>query len=456
MDSPYPSTETIAAIATAPGRGGIGIVRVSGPDALRIATLITGTTPQARRATLSSFNDETGAPLDTGITLFFPGPASFTGDDVIEFQGHGGPVVLDMLLERVLSSGARIARPGEFSQRAFLNGKIDLAQAEAIADLIDSASREAARGAMRSLQGEFSEKVDTLIAELTRLRVIVEACIDFPEEDVDILADTDVRERIDALILTIRETERAARSGRLLRDGMSVLIAGKPNAGKSSLLNALANDSIAIVSTIPGTTRDLIRERIEIDGMPVHITDTAGLRESPDEIEREGMRRALREAEHTDVLLLVVDSTREEDPRKTIDDHFSHLLDTLPPLCIVLNKCDLSGIASGVQNGTSDRRVAVSALTGEGIDALRQSLCELAGFAPSGGGSFTARRRHLDALRRARESLDAARNNLLSRVGTELVAEELRIGQQSLGEITGHLSPDELLGKIFTTFCIGK
>ncbi len=451
-----PGGETIAAIATAPGRGGVGIVRISGPGAARIGAEITRRTIPPRKAIFTSFLDQGGRAIDSGIALFFPGPASFTGDDVIELQGHGGPVVLDMLLERALAEGARLARPGEFSERAYLNGKIDLTQAEAIADLIDAASREAARGAMRSIEGAFSAEVTPLVDELTQLRMLVEACIDFPEEDIDSLADHDVLEQIDTLLARIATIENTARSGRLLRDGMNVLIAGKPNAGKSSLLNALAGDSVAIVSAIPGTTRDLIRERILIDGIPIHVTDTAGLRESPDEIEQEGIRRALHEAEQADVLLLVVDSSAKDDPDAILNDHFHGVFQNLPPVCVILNKCDLSGLTPGNQKSDRHHCVALSALSGAGMDALRTALRDIVGLTPSGGGGFSARRRHLDALARARGALEDARSTLVSKAGSELLAEDLRLAQQCVGEITGQLSPDELLGKIFSSFCIGK
>ena len=448
--------ETIAAIATAPGRGGIGIVRIAGPEALHIARAVTLTEPPPRVAKLAAFRDIDGQIIDSGIVIYFAGPGSFTGDDVIELQGHGGPVVLDMLLERVLALGARMARPGEFSERAYLNGKIDLAQAEAIADLIDSASREAARGAARSMNGEFSTHIHALVEDVTRLRIFVEACIDFPEEDIDLLADSDTQTRIEELISRIAHIEAIARSGRLLRDGINVLLAGKPNAGKSSLLNALSGSNTAIVSAIAGTTRDLIRERILVDGMPIHITDTAGLRDSPDEIEREGIRRALAEAESTDLLLLVIDSSGPDDPDTVLRDHFSTLGAELPPVCIVMNKCDLSGVTPGTIQDEGLRRVAVSALTGHGMDTIRKVLSSAAGLAPAEGGGFSARRRHLDALERARESLLTAQENLLGRTGSELVAEDLRLVQQQLGEITGQLSSDELLGRIFSSFCIGK
>ena len=454
-DTPAPA-ETIAAVATAPGRGGIGIVRVSGPAALRTAHKLTGKTPAPRAAVFTRFRDDNGDLIDSGITLYFPGPASFTGEDVVEFHCHGGIVVLDMILERTLALGARLAQPGEFSERAYLNGKIDLAQAEAIADLIDSASREAARGAIRSLEGEFSAKIDGLVDALTTLRILVEASIDFPEEDVSLVEDYDAIARIDELLDCVTDIETRARTGRLLRDGINVLIAGKPNAGKSSLLNALAGSSVAIVSSMAGTTRDLVRERILIDGIPVHITDTAGLRDSPDDIEREGMRRAMTEAESTDVLLLVIDSAAGEDPDAILATHFSGLADRLPAVCVALNKCDLSGIRPGVHASDGTLRVALSALSGDGIEDLKRVIRERAAGSTMSAGTFTARRRHLDALAKGRTALQQAKATLTSRAGTELVAEDLRLAQTSFGEITGHISSDELLGRIFSSFCIGK
>ncbi len=448
--------DTIAAIATAPGRGGIGIVRISGPAARTISSAVTGKTPLPRVATMSTFRSSDGTLIDSGITLFFPAPASFTGEDIVEFQCHGGPMVLDMIVEEVLSIGSRLARPGEFSERAYLNGKLDLAQAEAIADLIDSASREAARGAARSMSGEFSARVHALEDQLTHLRILVEAAIDFPEEDVDLIDDYNALARMSSLIDDIGAITDTARSGRLLRDGINVLIAGKPNAGKSSLLNALAGSSVAIVSSIPGTTRDLVRERILLHGVPVHVTDTAGLRDSPDEIEREGIRRALLEAESTDVLVLVLDSTTEDEPGRVLQEHFGALSTPMPPVCVVLNKCDLSGISPGRTNKTHKNTVAISALTGAGIDSLRGVLHEIVGFSPSEGGTFTARRRHLEGLSRARSALESARTNLNTKAGADLIAEDLRIAQRHLGDLTAPLSADDLLGKIFSSFCIGK
>jgi tRNA modification GTPase len=359
-------------------------------------------------------------------------------------------------MQSVLSAGARLARPGEFTERAFINGKIDLAQAEAIADLIDSASTEAARGASRSLQGEFSRLVTALIEELTRLRVLVEACIDFPDEDIDFITEADVSGRMKALLDRMNDLQRKAHVGSLLRDGITVVLAGKPNAGKSSLMNCLAGHDAAIVSATPGTTRDVLREQILIDGMPVHVIDTAGLRESGDEVEREGIRRALREAGKADLLLLVVDSTSAESPQAIAKEHLSSLADTLPPLCIVLNKSDLSGLAPGECNADAQVHIAVSALTGAGLDALRSHISTLVGFSPGESGVFSARRRHLDAIARARSSLTDGLVTLNERAAVELLAEHLRDAQHALGEITGQVTPDALLGEIFSSFCIGK
>ena len=456
MPGPGGHTDTIAAVATAPGRGGIGVVRVSGPTATHIALTICGTLPPPRVAGFRVFSTSASDVIDSGIVLHFPGPSSFTGEDVVEFHGHGGPVVLQLVMQSVLSAGARLARPGEFTERAFINGKIDLAQAEAIADLIDSASTEAARGASRSLQGEFSRLVTSLIEELTRLRVLVEACIDFPDEDIDFITEADVTGRMNALLERMNDLHRKAHVGSLLRDGLTVVLAGKPNAGKSSLMNCLAGHDAAIVSPTPGTTRDVLREQILIDGMPVHVIDTAGLRESGDEVEREGIRRALREAGKADLLLLVVDSTSAESPQAIAKEHFSSLAESLPPLCIVLNKSDLSGLTPGECNADGDVHIAVSALTGAGLDALRSHIGTLVGFSPGESGVFSARRRHLDAIARARSSLIEGLATLNERAAVELLAEHLRDAQHALGEITGQVTPDALLGEIFSSFCIGK
>ncbi len=453
-------TDTIAAIATAPGRGGIGVIRISGPDAGRILAAMCGALPPPRHATLTDIREHgavtAGEVLDRGIALYFPGPHSFTGEDVAELQGHGGPVVLDLLLQSVLRHGARLARPGEFSERAFLNGKIDLAQAEAIADLIDSTTAHAARNAMRSLQGAFSERIHELLQELVSLRVFVEASIDFPEEEVDFLADTQLAKRLDTLLLQVASVRESARNGVLVRDGMTLVLAGKPNAGKSSVMNALAGRDTAIVTAIPGTTRDILREEIELDGLPLHIIDTAGLHDSPDVVEQEGIRRARLEIERADHLLLVIDSTTEQDADAILQQSFGGIRARLPAMSIVMNKCDLSGLAPGTVRDAPVPTIAVSALTGAGMTALREHLKHAVGYQGSCGGDFSARRRHLDALDRTEAALRAGATQLSEFAAGELLAEHLRLAQQSLGEITGEFSADDLLGRIFTSFCIGK
>jgi tRNA modification GTPase len=446
-------TDTIAAVATPPGRGGVGMVRVSGSLVATIASQLLGDVPEPRRAVLRTFRDAAGEMLDSGLALYFPGPNSFTGEDVLELHGHGGPVVMDMLLARVLSLGARNAQPGEFTQRAFLNDKIDLTQAEAIADLIDSGSSQAARAALRSLQGEFSVAVHSLTEAVTETRMHVEAAIDFPEEEVDFLADNVLHARINGAIDLCEQITAKAQQGALLREGMTVVIAGRPNAGKSSLLNRLAGYEAAIVTDIPGTTRDVLRERIHIDGMPLHIADTAGLREDADIVEAEGIRRAHSEMTRADRILYVIDATRALD-----DENMRAELAALPqdiPISVILNKIDLAKTASRYEQ-SQPPRLHVSATTGEGIDLLREHLKECMGFQGAGTGTISARRRHLDALDRANAHLHEAQRQLLDRRAGELMAEELRQAQQCLAEITGEFTPDDLLGRIFTTFCIGK
>jgi tRNA modification GTPase len=446
---------TIAAIATAPGRGGIGIVRVSGPATRAIAARVLGGVPEPRRAELHTFRDGDGAPIDTGLALFFPAPHSFTGEDVLELHGHGGPVVLDLLLQRLLQLGARNAAAGEFSQRAFLNDKLDLAQAEAIADLIDSGSAQAARAALRSLQGEFSLRVHELAERVLELRMWVEAAIDFPEEEIDFLADRTLGLRMDDVRHRFAELAETARQGALLRDGMTVVIAGRPNAGKSSLLNRLAGYEAAIVTPIAGTTRDVLRERIAIDGLPLHVLDTAGLRESADAVEAEGIRRAHQEISRADRVLFVVDAA---DPVAIAGIEAD--LAALPqdvPVTLVFNKIDRSGDEERIAAGQDARaRAYLCAATGQGIDLLRQHLKDCIGYHPAAEGALSARARHLDALRRARAHVEAGHRLLLERHAGELVAQELRDAHRDLGEITGEVSSDDLLGKIFSSFCIGK
>jgi tRNA modification GTPase len=465
------AADTIAAPATPAGRGGIGIVRVSGPRAGAIAAALLGRVPAPRQATLSAFHDAAGEPIDAGIAIFFPGPASFTGEDVLELQGHGGPVVMDLLMARVLELGARPARPGEFTERAFFAGKVDLAQAEAVADLIEAGSAQAARAAMRSLQGEFSREVEALAAAVTELRVYVEAAIDFPDEDVEFLGSPEVAARLSDIDTRFARIAHVAGQGRLLRDGLHAVIAGKPNAGKSSLMNRLAGHEAAIVTDIPGTTRDLLRERIHVDGLPLHLVDTAGLREAGDVVEGEGVRRARAEIARADLVLYVVDSTAAPSPQALREE-----LDALPagvPVLVVWNKADLkwgqSPFSTDVEGADGERRatemgtvpisapaVVISATTGLGLDELRARLKERAGYEQGGAGTFSARARHVEALGRARGHFERAKELLAARSSFELVAEELRLGHDALGEITGAVSNDDLLGKIFGSFCIGK
>lgn len=456
-----PTTDTIVAIATAPGRGGIGILRLSGPAAAPIGRALSGrTTLRPRHAHHSLFRDGDGQPIDDGLLLFFPGPHSFTGEDVVEVQGHGSPVVLDHLLERCIQLGARQARPGEFSQRAFLNDRLDLAQAEAIADLIEAGTRAGARAALQSLQGAFSTELNELIEQLIALRVYVEAAIDFPEEEIDFLADGEVRQRLETLLKRVEHTLARAEQGRRLKEGLTVVIAGRPNAGKSSLLNALAGHDAAIVTDLAGTTRDPLREDIQLDGLPLHIIDTAGLRDSPDAIEQEGIRRAWRAIEQADHLLAIHDSSQSSDTFPALADLLpdsEQRLSTLDlPVTLVHNKCDLSGLPPGPLDHPEFPSLAVSALTGEGLDALRHHLKQLAGWQPEQQSPFSARRRHLTALETARIHLLHGKQALVQFAAGELLAEDLRAAQQALEEITGAYTADDLLGEIFSSFCIGK
>jgi tRNA modification GTPase len=453
------SDETIAAIATAPGSGGIGIIRLSGDKALAIGVLLTGITPAPRHAHLCDLRDMLGQKLDTGICLFFPGPHSFTGEDVVELQVHGGPVILDLILREVCQHGARIARPGEFSHRAYLNNKIDLVQAEAIADLINASTHQAALNASRTLQGVFSHKINVLVELITNLRVYVEAAIDFPEEEIDFMKNHQVEERLEEIILQLDAVRGEAKQGSIIQEGMKVVIAGKPNAGKSSLLNALSGENTAIVSSIEGTTRDVLRTRIQIDGMPLHIVDTAGLRESRDEIEQEGIRRAWAEIETADRILLVVDSSA---PTESVNANSSfwpgqhNKLAKDIPVVVIANKCDLSNYQPRVEHLAETTTIHVSAKTGAGIDLLRQHLKSCMGYRDGGDGNFSARRRHLVALDRAGQFLLSGQQQLLETGSGELLAEDLRLCQNCLGEITEAVSSDEMLGKIFSSFCIGK
>ncbi len=507
--------DTIVAQATPPGRGGVGILRISGLKAREVAETVLGKLPKPRYADYLPFKDADGSALDQGIALWFPGPNSFTGEDVLELQGHGGPVILDLLLKRILTiPGLRIARPGEFSERAFLNDKLDLAQAEAIADLIDASSEQAARSALNSLQGAFSARVNHLVEALTHLRIYVEAAIDFPDEEIDFLSDGKIEAQLNSVISDLDAVRAEARQGSLLREGMKVVIAGRPNAGKSSLLNALAGREAAIVTDIAGTTRDVLREHIHIDGMPLHIIDTAGLRDASDEVERIGIERAWQEIEQADRVLFMVDGTTTDavDPADIWPDFIARLPAKLP-ITVVRNKADITGETLGLSEVNGHSLVRLSARTGEGVDVLRNHLklsnrawalkpiwkaaswpvvvtcrrwqklqsissrvkpncsehgpenCWLRSYAwrsrtsvrsPENLPPFLARRRHLQALAEAAEHLEQGKAQLLGAWAGELLAEELRLAQQNLSEITGEFTSDDLLGRIFSSFCIGK
>jgi tRNA modification GTPase len=440
--------DTIFAIATPPGVGGVGVIRLSGPAVKEISKQLLGTVPPPRHALLARFLADGGDAIDSGIALYFPAPASFTGEDVLELQGHGGPVVQQLLSARLLALGVRAARPGEFLERAFLNDKLDLAQAEAIADLIESGTAASARAAQRSLEGVFSDRVHGLQERLTRLRVFVEAALDFPEEEIDFIADSDVAERLEQLAEDNQRLLADAHQGQLLRDGITVAIIGQPNAGKSSLLNALAGHEAAIVTDIPGTTRDVLRETLSLGGLPVHIADTAGIRESSDIVEVEGVRRARHALALADLVLLVIDRLAPSPPQLALRDEIP---DGVP--CIeVYNKSDL---AEDALTSAPDR-VAISARTGLGIDRLTGLIREQAGLSAQHEGSFSARTRHIEALHRVEKHLAQGTRQLSEFAAAETLAEELRLAQRALGEITGELLPDDLLGAIFASFCIGK
>ena len=443
------SPDTIAAVATPLGRGGVGIIRLSGKCVPEIAVGVLGSLPSPRKAVHRRFRAANGDVLDDGIALYFPTPHSFTGEDVLELQGHGGQVVLDMLLKRCVELGARLARPGEFSERAFLNDKLDLAQAEAIADLIDSGSEQAARSALRSLQGEFSTAVNQLLTALIELRVYVEAALDFPDEEIDFLADSAVTQRLDGIKQRLHAIFQKARQGSLLRDGMHLVIVGRPNAGKSSLLNALAGQETAIVTDIAGTTRDVLRERINLDGMPLHIVDTAGLRESDDPVEKIGIERAWQEVHKADLIVLLVDDTQPDDPENAVI--LAKLPERLPRLT-VHNKVDLSGKTAGKQG----EHVYISAKQGLGMEALKAELKTRMGYQGESEDTFIARRRHLEALSATQIAVENAEYQLRTFNAGELMAEELRTAQDALGQITGKFTSDDLLGEIFSSFCIGK
>lgn len=440
---------TIAAIATAPGRGGIGVIRVAGASLLEFAEALSGRRPLARRATLCEFRAADSVVIDTGLLLYFPAPHSFTGDDVLELHGHGGPVVMQMLLVRCLELGARLADPGEFTRRAYLNGKIDLAQAEAVIDLIDAATTAAARSAVRSLQGEFSGEVRVLLEQLIELRALVEATLDFPDEEVDFLEAADAFGRLDRLEQRLTRVFERARQGRLLQGGLHVVLVGKPNVGKSSLLNRLAGDEVAIVTPLPGTTRDLVRSTLQVEGIPLHVIDTAGLRDTEDQIERLGIERTWREIERADVVVLLLDArTGIGDTERVILARFPAKLARV----FVYNKIDLTSRAAERREEADGVAITLSARSGEGIELLRQELLRIAGWHPA-EDVFIARERHLRALAETRQNIDAARRQLPS---LDLFAEELRLAQLALSRITGAYSSDDLLGEIFGRFCIGK
>jgi tRNA modification GTPase len=442
--------DTIAACATPPGNGGVGIIRISGRHVTKIAAQLLSKIPAPRQALYTPFIDTDGSTLDSGIALYFPGPHSYTGEDILELQGHGGSVVLDMLLRRVLALGARLANPGEFTERAFLNNKLDLAQAEAVADLIESSTEQSVRSAQKSMQGVFSNQINELVEELTELRIYVEAAIDFVDEEIDFLSDGIVENRIVRLLNQLQQIQNTAQQGRLLRDGMTVVLAGKPNAGKSSLLNALAGHDAAIVTDIAGTTRDILRERIQLDGMPLHIIDTAGLRESDNIVEQEGIRRAHEEIKKADKILLLIDAREPED---------SALIESLPThisITKIYNKIDLMGMEPQIKQDKDSTEIYLSIKTGIGLDLLTQHLKQSVGFNEATDNVFIARRRHIEALTKAHDYIDSALKQLQTSLAGELVAEDLRLAQNHLAEITGQFSSDDLLGRIFSSFCIGK
>ncbi|WP_151778116.1 tRNA uridine-5-carboxymethylaminomethyl(34) synthesis GTPase MnmE [Acinetobacter brisouii] len=446
---------TIAAIATPPGRGGVGVIRLSGPKAYAIAQAISQKNlPKARMAGFRQFYDAQGEVMDEGLVLCFPNPNSFTGEDVVELQGHGGPVIQNALLARLLELGATAAKAGEFSMRAFENGKLDLVQAEAIADLIDATSQAAARSAVRSLQGAFSNKVNTVLEKLIHLRLHVEAAIDFPEEEIDFLADGKILALLEDVQSSVQSVQQSARQGQLLREGLQVVIAGKPNAGKSSLLNALAGVERAIVTDIAGTTRDVLHEKLSLNGLPITLTDTAGLRETGDIVEKEGIRRAIKEIEQADLLLLVYDLSQGEDPLQLAQHYFAEHLEPRR-LMLIANKCDLTENTPAIGEYQGFRHITVSAKQEMGVQALIDAITAHAGFHPE-EDTFIARTRHLDAMKRTQQYLVEARVQLVDFHAGELVAESLRLAQNALGEITGEFSADDLLGKIFGSFCIGK
>lgn len=436
--------DTIVAPATPPGRGGVAIVRLSGPAVPTLTEKILGKLPTPRYATYTTFYNDTAEAIDEGLALYFPAPHSFTGEHVLELHCHGGPALVNCLIKSILKNGARMARPGEFSERAFLNDKIDLVQAEAIADLINAASEQAVQASFRSLQGEFSKKITLLVEALIQLRIYIEAAIDFAEEEIDFLKDTALLNQLTNIIQQLESIQAAATQGSLLREGITAVIAGKPNVGKSSLLNRLSGKETAIVTDIPGTTRDVLREYILIDGMPMHIIDTAGLRESEDIVEQEGIRRAREEMKQADLVLLVVDATDQHDP--------GYSKNTV----LIRNKIDLLDEKPAIRHKKDQTIISLSAKEDKGIDLLKEHIKATVGYQQTSEGTFSARCRHLDALARAKVFLDTALEQLKTKAAGELAAEDLRQAQHALSEITGEFTSDDLLGRIFSSFCIGK
>ncbi len=446
-------TETIVAIATAAGPGAVGIVRLSGPQAFDIAEKMCGKLPAPRQARLRNIRDAKGQECDQAIVIAFPGPNSFTGEDVVEIQGHGGPVVLNQIVQAACVHGARMARPGEFSERAFLNDRIDLIQAEGIADLIAANSEAAATAARRSLQGEFSRQLDVLAQQFIELRVFVEGALDFSDEEIDWLSDAGLAQKLEKTSATLNQIIHQAAQGRRLRDGVTIAIVGQPNVGKSTLINQLAGTDAAIVSDIPGTTRDALREHIVIQGMPITVVDTAGLRTTEDPIENEGIRRAWKAVQAAELSLFLVDD------RSGIDEPNQQLLDQLPaamPCIVILNKCDLSGRSSEELQIADRPAIRLCAADGQGLEMLRQAICRFAGLEQNSESVFSASTRHLDALHLAKTHLDSARQQLANQTGAELAAEDLRLAHDALGRMSGRVSSDDLLGEVFSRFCIGK
>lgn len=449
------NTDTIVAIATAPGRGGVGIVRISGPRCKEFAAKILKQNLSPRNAHYCDFFEASGGVIDKGIAIFFPNPHSFTGEDVLELQGHGGPVILDMLVAEVVNLGARLANPGEFSERAYLNDKLDLAQAEAVADLINASSRHAAKHALNSLQGEFSKKIQQLVDQLIHLRMYVESAIDFPEEEVDFLNDGHVESKLLKIIAHVDDILQQAQQGVLVREGMNVVIAGRPNAGKSSLLNALVDQDVAIVTNIAGTTRDVLKQHIHIDGMPLHVIDTAGLRDSPDTVEKIGMQRAWSEITTSDRILLVIDVTDVQ--QLDYQNHWKEFFNDknlCKKLTVVFNKIDK--INFNIQTDNTVEQLAISAKEKTGLSELKNHLKNVMGYQNTNEGGFSARRRHVDAIENAKKSLITGLTQLRQTAAGELLAEDLKYAQDYCNQITGEFTPDDLLGKIFGSFCIGK